>query len=308
MVDDKYTRSVAACYAGQRIDNFVFKYLKGVPKSRIYRAFRSGEVRLNGGRVKPATKLHAGDAVRIPPLRKAAEKERRLPDGLLQEVTESVIFKTDSLLLLNKPVGLAVHAGSGVEVGVAEAVAALYGSEWQLVHRLDRRVSGCLLFAKQGGPLRRCSAAFRGRNVMKQYLMIVDGAWQHGELCVNQPLRRSVLQGGERMVRVCADGKPSVTIFTPISVGDDISLLHARLVTGRTHQIRVHTAFTGHPIMGDDKYADKSTVKRWSRSVRQCLYLHSAVLGLPDQSLSFFVGAQLPQHWAPLLQKLSGAA
>ena len=99
-----------------------------------------------------------------------------------------------------------------------------------------------------------------------------------------------------------------MTIFTPISVGDDISLLHARLVTGRTHQIRVHTAFTGHPIMGDDKYADKSTVKRWSRSVRQCLYLHSAVLGLPDQSLSFFVGAQLPQHWAPLLQKLSGAA
>lgn len=251
---------ITADHAGQRLDNFLLRELKGAPKSLIYRIVRSGEVRLNGGRVQPDRRLAAGDMLRIPPVRLGEREERplRVPPGLAERLREAVLYEDREVLVLDKPAGLAVHKGSGLDYGVIELLRALRPDELflELAHRLDRETSGCLALAKTPAALRAIQEALRTGRVEKRYLALVRGYWNHGPREVNQPLRRNVLRGGERMVEVLDDGKPARTQFQPVSLHKPASLLEASIATGRTHQIRVHAAYVGHPLAGDEKYGD----------------------------------------------------
>lgn len=272
--------------AGQRIDNFLVGQLKGVPKSRIYRMLRRGEVRVNKGRASPRRRLCDGDQVRIPPLRIAAARPpATASEGLLERLGEAVLYEDDRLLVLNKPAGLAVHGGSGVSLGVIEALrqARPRARFLELAHRLDRDTSGCLLIAKRRSALREVHELLRGDRVGKHYLALVRGVWRGGSFEVDVPLRKDRLQSGERMVRVDADGKRALTRFRaletyPAPEGVGASLMEVRLGTGRTHQIRVHAAHIGHPVGGDEKYGDREFDRRLRRLGLKRLFLHAAEL------------------------------
>jgi 23S rRNA pseudouridine955/2504/2580 synthase len=252
--------SVTADEAGQRIDNFLARYLKGVPRSHIYRILRRGEVRVNSGRIKARYKVCAGDTVRIPPVRVASTGAPRtvwVPSGGL---AAHIQFENSRCLVLNKPAGMAVHGGSGVSQGVievlrAERPAAPY---LELAHRLDRDTSGCLVIAKRRSFLRAFHEQLRAGAVEKYYLALVAGVWEGGERTVEAPLRKNTLQGGERIVRVDAGGKTALTVFRPVDRFRQATLVEAVLHTGRTHQIRVHAAHIGHPLAGDAKYGSRT--------------------------------------------------
>jgi 23S rRNA pseudouridine955/2504/2580 synthase len=244
--------------AGQRIDNFLLARLKGVPKSRVYRILRRGEVRVNRGRVAPAYRLQTGDAVRIPPLRVSESPATAVVSSLPARLEHAIIHEDDGLLVLNKPSGVASHGGSGIVLGAIEALrAARPGAPFlELVHRLDRETSGCLVIAKRRSVLRELHAQLRAHAVDKRYLLLVRGRWRGGGRKVELALARDQVRGGERVVRVTADGQPAVTRFTPLERFDDATLMRARPLSGRTHQIRVHATAVGHPIAGDPKYGD----------------------------------------------------
>ncbi len=267
-------------YAGQRLDNFLIRILKGVPKSRIYRLLRKGEVRVNKGRVKPDTRLKAGDLIRIAPIRVSQPGSEAPSSQFRKRLNQSIIFEDDGLIVLNKPSGIAVHGGSGVSFGVIEGLRAdRPDSKYlELVHRLDRETSGCLMLAKSRAVLVGLQQAMQKNRVEKCYQALAKGRWPKGKSSINAPLKKNQLSSGERIVRVDAEGKPSVTHFKIAQRFKDATLLEVRLETGRTHQIRVHCQFSGQPIAGDSKYGDGLFNESLRDSGLKRLFLHASSL------------------------------
>lgn len=292
---------------GQRIDNALVTLLKGVPKSMIYRLLRTGQVRVNGKRAKPDTRLTDGDTLRIPPVRVAERPEGKGPaGGLVAQVAEAVIFEDKHFLVIDKPAGVASHGGSGVSHGAIELLRAARPQEHlELVHRLDRDTSGVLVFARTRAGLTGLQAAIRAGDVIKQYLCLMLGHPSKAKFDVNAPLLKSVLQGGERMVRVAESGKPSLTFFREMEQYPSARLMQATLGTGRTHQIRVHAAHIGHPLAGDPKYGDREMNKRYRDMGLQRMFLHASHMSfdLDDRAYSF--SAPLPEDLKEFLDVLS---
>ena len=262
---------------GQRLDNYLLRVLKGVPKSHIYRIIRSGEVRINSKRVKPSDRLVTGDAVRVPPIR-SSQTQIAIPSaGLSDCLLNNIIFEDERLLVLAKPAGLAVHGGSGVTLGVIEAMRQIRPdlTYLELVHRLDKETSGCLLLAKKRSCLRAIQALLEKRAVQKTYWCVLVGAWEgRTPLLVDAPLRKSILQSGERMVFADPTGKSSQTRFKLLENYADACWVEAQPKTGRTHQIRVHATEIGHPILGDQKYSKVQTLPAL-RDLKTRMYLHA---------------------------------
>ncbi|QJD30137.1 23S rRNA pseudouridine(955/2504/2580) synthase RluC [Methylococcus geothermalis] len=268
--------------AGQRIDNFLFSRLKGVPKSHVYRILRTGQVRINGGRSKAQQRLSTGDVVRVPPVRVAVASEPERPAPWLRERLENrVLYEDEDILVVNKPPGMAVHGGSGLSFGVIEGLRAVReGARFlELVHRLDRDTSGCLLIAKRRSMLRQLHEQFRGDGVEKTYLALLSGVWTRQRQVVDAPLLKNVLQSGERMVKIAAEGKAAVTVFRRLELLSGATLVEARPVTGRTHQIRVHARSLGHPLAGDERYGDAGLNQAFRQRGLKRLFLHAATLG-----------------------------
>lgn len=263
---------------GQRLDNFLIGHLKNVPKSAIYRLIRRGEIRINKKRAKPEQRLSAGDQVRIAPIHQAeAPAAASVPSQLRQRLLEAVLYEDKSIVVINKPAGVAVHGGSGLKFGVIEALREIFSpADVSLVHRLDRDTSGCLVVAKKRSALRRLHESFRRGEVDKVYRALVRGRWQGGERIARHSLRKNTLQSGERMVRVDDQGKSSQTRFVPLKVWAGASLVEATPVTGRTHQIRVHGAALGYPLAGDEKYGDPEFNRKMSALGLKRLFLHAA--------------------------------
>ncbi|MDX2458254.1 MAG: RluA family pseudouridine synthase [Gammaproteobacteria bacterium] len=276
--------NVSAEEAGQRIDNFLARYLKGVPKSHIYRILRRGEVRVNSGRIRAQYKICAGDTVRIPPVRIAPAKSgQKAPDFSLEK---HILFENQRCLVINKPSGIAVHGGSGVSHGVIEALRAErpQAPYIELGHRLDRETSGCLVLAKRRSFLRAFHEQLRHGRVEKHYLALVAGAWKGGKQTVDVPLRKNQLRGGERMVTVDADGKQAVSVISPVSCYKNATLVEVVLKTGRTHQIRVHGTHIGHPLAGDKKYGDPVFNRQMRALGLRRMLLHAHLLEFTDPS------------------------
>jgi 23S rRNA pseudouridine955/2504/2580 synthase len=262
--------------AGQRIDNFLIARLKGVPKSRIYRILRSGEVRINSGRVDASYKLVAGDRIRIPPVRVA---QRGDPEPA-PHFQLPVLFEDDYLLAIDKPSGIAVHGGSGVAHGVIESLRAMRRDArfLELVHRLDRETSGVLLVAKKRSALTALHEKLRSRDMDKRYLVAVKGRFRNELQRVRLALSEGRTREGEKRVRVADEGQAAETVFRRVARGEAASLLEAELLTGRTHQIRVHLAHLGHPVLGDEKYGDFELNKRLRREGLKRMFLHASKL------------------------------
>jgi len=300
---------VPAAVAGQRIDNYLLSRLKGVPKSHIYRLLRTGQVRVNKGRVKPAYRVKAGDQIRIPPVRTAEQGGGAVPKAsVLDLVQNSVIYEEPGLLVLNKPAGIAVHGGSGLQYGIIEALRALRPAApfLELVHRLDRDTSGCLIIAKKRSVLRSLHALLRSGEVVKLYLALVKGRWRGGGRAVDLALQKNVLHSGERVVHVQGDGKPALSLFEPATIYSQASLMQVRLMTGRTHQIRVHAAHIGHPLAGDSKYGDREFNRHMRELGLKRLFLHaqSVAFVFPDSGREVHVTAPLSPDLRHVLDKL----
>ncbi len=269
---------------GQRIDNFLMRNLKGVPRQHIYRVLRKGEVRVNGGRIQSSYRLQAGDRVRIPPVRTRTEMPVRFSADTAELLQGAVIYEDEDYLGLDKPAGIAVHAGSSVGAGVVEILReALNLPRLELVHRLDRETSGCLALAKRRQALNVAQQAFRERRVKKIYELFVRGQWPEAEKVVQLRLERYRTASGEGRVRPNPRGQSARTDFKRLAVAPDASRLQASLHTGRTHQIRVHAAASGHAIVGDDKYG--STADRGEQRPRLCLHARRLHIPLPERTL-----------------------
>ena len=266
---------------GQRLDNFLMPRLKGVPKTRIYRIIRKGEVRVNGKRKKPDYKLQLADSVRIPPIRVSRNEKPLSNPGLDKLVMESILYQDESLIVINKPSGLSVHAGTGVKISLIDILRGVFQDEYlELVHRLDKGTSGCLLLARNASVLKHLQNDFRSRSIAKRYHALVHGVWPELIKEVNTGLQKSPELGGERKVNVAATGKNSVTHFSILKHYRLHTLVLAEPLTGRTHQIRVHAQFAGYPVCGDDKYSNKIQLKQLSTSGITRLCLHAAELEL----------------------------
>ncbi|HEU5468052.1 MAG TPA: RluA family pseudouridine synthase [Steroidobacteraceae bacterium] len=299
-----------AASEGQRLDNFLLRELAGVPRSRVYRLLRRGEVRVNGRRKQADYRLAAEDEVRLPPLRAAssADAPRRVPDGLLATVRDAIVHEDERLFVLDKPSGLAVHGGSGLSFGVIEALRALRPDEpVELVHRLDRETSGCLLVARTRPALRLAHALLREGAVEKRYAALVSGRWRLGRKTIDAPVLTHARQGGERVVRVHRAGKVAVSVFEPVEYFKDLAtLVDVAIRTGRTHQIRVHAAFAGHAVAGDEKYGDRERGARLRALGLRRMFLHAASVAFrwPDTGTSFRAEAPLPAELEAVLGRL----
>ena len=280
---------VDAEYEGQRVDNFLNARLQDVPRTRIYRGLRRGEVRVNKGRIAPAYRLRAGDVVRIPPLHLQERPQFARPNKhLVTLLSSSHVYEDERLLVLNKPAGWAVHGGSGERLGIIETMRMMRPELrfLELVHRLDRDTSGCLLLAKKRSALRQLHEELRERKLRKRYLLLGRGCWSGGERRVQSSLRKNILRSGERVVSCDTDGKSSITLFRPLAIGSRASLLQATPITGRTHQIRAHAALIGYPIAGDEKYGDRDFNGMLARLGLQRLFLHALAVRLPGYGAS----------------------
>ena len=299
-------------FAGQRIDNFLVRFLKGVPRSYLYRILRRGEVRVNKGRIQANYRLRAGDLIRIPPLRVAESAEPRPGQRVLQQIQRSIVYEDSRMLVLNKPSGLAVHGGSGLSFGVIEAIRVLRPEDrhLELVHRLDRDTSGCLLIAKKRSALRILHQMMRDNGIDKRYLALLAGRWQRSRVRVDVALRKNTLKSGERIVRVDAQGKPAVTEFQVRQRFLRHTLVEARLITGRTHQIRVHTAHLGTPILGDAKYGDEHANREARGFGLKRLFLHAESLRFrwPGESRDLTIKAGLEPALRRVLERLDDSS
>lgn len=294
-------------HQGQRLDNFLIGLLKGVPKTHIYRIIRKGEVRINKGRAKQTTRLEIGDSVRLPPIKVGANHEQKIDVKRLQFLHKAVLFEDDAVIILNKPCGLAVHAGSGIRVGVIEAIRALRTDlpYVELVHRLDRETSGCLVLAKKASALKALQLDFRQNSqkqprLHKHYLALAKGRWKHGERRIEKALNTEARKHGERTVQVDQQGSYACSIVKPIKISAQASLLEVKLMTGRTHQVRVHCMSENHPLAGDKRYGDPLFNKEIAALGLKRLFLHAS-------RLAFFhpVTKQKMEFEAPLPEELS---
>ncbi len=295
--------TVAADHSGQRLDNYLLTRLKGLPKSRLYRIIRKGELRVNKKRVKPDYRLQEGDIIRVPPLRLAIPSQK-----LSVLIEKAIIFEDKNFLAINKPSGIAVHGGSGIQLGVIEALRALRPQQkyLELVHRLDRDTSGCLLVAKKSGILKEFHELLRTGAIKKIYLALVEGHWPKSLKKIDAPLNKNQLQSGERIVRVNTEGKNCLTQFHPIHYFADTTLVEAMPITGRTHQIRVHAQYATHPIIGDEKYGNKVTNKKMREFGCKRLFLHASqlIFTLPSLEQNFTLKAELPDELKFCLNQL----
>lgn len=293
---------------GQRVDNFLFRQFKGVPKSRIYRAIRDGEIRINKKRVKPDRRIENGDLLRLPPLRQAKRVTYRCSDDLLSQLEDAIVFESSDLIVINKPTGLAVHGGSGINTGLIEALRQMRPDckRLELVHRLDRDTSGCTMVAKKSSVLRYLHQQLREKTMQKTYWALVKGRWPVRKNLVDLALERYVSGGGERMVRPSPEGKISKTGFKVLEPLNQATLVEAKPITGRTHQIRVHTQASGHPILGDVKYGIKED-ETWEKAIGlHRLFLHAAEIAfrLPDSDELHVISAPLPADLQKVVLKL----
>lgn len=273
--------------SGQRLDNYLVRELKGIPRARLYRALRKGEVRVNKGRVRADYRLVPGDLIRIPPLhRSVASSPATIPRQQIVQLVQRVVYEDDNLLVMDKPSGLAVHGGSGLSFGLIECLRQMRSDATylELVHRLDRDTSGLILIAKRAIILRELHRQLREKHIDKRYFALVAGKWPKAVRVVDAPLEKNVLQSGERMVRVSREGKKAVTEFSVVERLQGATLLEARPITGRTHQIRVHASHAGFPLLGDDKYSNDRSEDFARQIGLKRLFLHAASLhfSLPE--------------------------
>jgi 23S rRNA pseudouridine955/2504/2580 synthase len=296
--------------AQRRLDNFLLSQLKGLPRPRVYRMIRSGEVRVNKRRAKPGYRLVPGDVVRVPPIALFDKGSRARPRPADSRwITERVIYDDDDLLVLDKPAGLAVHGGSGISFGAIELLRAAmpHSSCLELAHRLDRDTSGCLLVAKRRSSLRKLHQMFREGEVGKTYIALLAGHWNGGPRTVDSPLYTEHRKGGERHVRVDKDGKSAMTRIEPQVRFDQATLVNAQLLTGRTHQIRVHTESIGHPVLGDRRYGSEDYSLEKKLGLER-LFLHATVLKFqsPSREMEITVESPLEDELQAALARLEG--
>lgn len=278
------TLDICKNHQEQRLDNFLFYKVNNVSRSQIYKFIRTGQVRVNGGRIKSSYKLQLGDKVRLPPFVDLSTSEAPTVNlSLKTKLTQRILFEDDDLLVIDKPAGLAVHGGSGISAGLIESLRAMRPTEkLELVHRLDRETSGCIMVAKSRSMLVHCHQMLRDGLITKTYLTLVVGDWR-GPKQVCMPLKKNHLQSGERVVKVDPDGKEALTHFKKIQSLPNATLLEASPITGRTHQIRVHAAFMNHPIIGDPKYGKTDVNKAFAQLGIKRLFLHAHTLLIPKK-------------------------
>jgi len=302
---------------GQRVDNFLITHLKGVPKTRIYRIIRKGEVRVNKGRVKQTSRLQAGDMVRIPPIRQSENSQQQVDASRYDFLNKAVLFEDDWVLVLNKPSGMAVHAGSGIKVGIIEALRALRTDlkYLELVHRLDRETSGCLVLAKKASALKTLNDDFKTNSLKnarldKRYLTLVEGRWKYGQRRVTKALNTNAKRHGERHVVVDQGGSYASSIIDPRDTSDIASLLEVKLLTGRTHQVRVHCQSEGHGVAGDRRYGNDVFNKRMKSYGLSRLFLHAASIAFyhPVSQKQLVIEAPLPSELVSVLTNLALSA
>jgi 23S rRNA pseudouridine955/2504/2580 synthase len=296
---------VSADRDGQRLDNFLLARLPGMPRSAVYKIVRTGQVRINGKRAKPFTKLREGDEVRVPPVQIEARNPARVPDGVVRSIEAGILHEDSDIIVCNKPSGIAVHGGSGLNWGLIEALRQSRNDDrLDLVHRLDRETSGILLVAKHGGPLRELQKRFARRETKKAYLTLLHGRLPGDLWTVDEPLAKREVSG-ERFMIVAPEGKPSVTTFRRIENVGDATFVEATPVTGRTHQIRAHAVFLGAPCAGDPRYLTEEALALWRRRGLDRLFLHAHVLefeGLHGEDEHF--SCPLPDELRTVLERM----
>ena len=291
---------------GQRLDNFLTARLKGLPRSVIYRIIRTGQVRVNGGRAKPATRLEAGDMVRIPPATVREDKPGDVPPAVIQLLNKAICYEAHGVMVIDKPAGMAVHGGSGLSWGVIDVVRKMRpGASVDLVHRLDRETSGCLLLALDGGALREMNAQIKNNRIEKRYLCLMDGNLEQDVVEVNEPIGEFE-RAGQRFMRVDQQGKQAHTTFRLLQNYGSCSFAEARLHTGRTHQIRVHATHLGLPLVADKRYSPSPRQKYWKKEGAKRLFLHAHELRFSTRDgEEQLVSSPLPPELSQLLQNLA---
>ncbi len=290
---------------GQRLDNFLARYLKDLPRGALYRLIRTGQVRVNGGRSKPERKLSSGDEVRIPPVEVRETGDITVSDAICEQITAAITYEDGDLLVVNKPSGIAVHGGSGLAWGLVDVVRQIRPNQGiELVHRIDRETSGCLVLAKNGEALRTLGDQFRQGTVIKRYLCLMDGLLKEDSVSIDAPIAES-RKGGEKFMKVDPGGREALTRFKTLQKFESATYAQASIETGRTHQIRVHARHLGAPLAGDRRYAGKESIRRWKDLGLKRLFLHSSELELNGPSgapLTF--SAPLPDELRQCLDQL----
>ena len=289
--------TIAADEEGQRIDNFLINKFKGLPKSRVYRLVRKGEVRVNKKRISPFYKLQEGDEIRLPPVYLDKKSTNAPPSETTANLLRNrVLYEDENLIILNKPSGMSVHAGNTVRMGVIEAMRHLYPNlkHLELAHRLDSETSGCLILAKKKRILRELHTLLREGKVTKIYWALTQGKWKRSELKVDLPLHKHYEDGGKHVVKVADEGKTALTLFNPLKIFADASLVEVKLLTGRTHQIRVHAAARAHPLAGDDRYGDIEFNKLARNRGLRRMFLHAYSVDFTLPSLNQRIRVEAP--------------
>ncbi|MEM8594470.1 MAG: RluA family pseudouridine synthase [Pseudomonadota bacterium] len=295
-------------FVDQRLDNFLVRELKGLPRTYLYKLLRKGEIRVNKKRCKPNQRLNLNDDIRLPPMTLADPSQPAVAaKGLQHDIKAACLYEDDGLIVFNKPSGIAVHGGSGVRLGFIEAVRQTYpySQNWELVHRIDKETSGCLMVSKKRSMLRHLHAQLRAGRIKKTYWALVNGPWKEA-VKVDAPLLRTETKSGERRVKIAKHGKESLTFFKPVTRYAQATLVEARPHTGRTHQIRVHALSQGHALLGDEKYAHDDQLAYWkTRGVRR-LCLHAKALKIPMKDAStLYVEAPVPSNFTSIMDRLT---
>ena len=288
--------------SGQRLDNFLLNQLKGVPKSKVYSIIRKGEIRINSKRKKPSYKLVIGDEVRVPPIKTSSKESQFVPTNVIALLRASIVEENDDYIALDKPEGIASHGGSGISIGVIETIRN-FGKSYRdakLVHRLDKDTSGCQVIAKNNKFLRNCNKLISERKVKKTYQAIVHGNWTHKDGIYEINIEKNMLIGKERMVRISDGGKIAKTFFKVIESSKHFSLIQCELITGRTHQLRVHLAELGFPIVGDKKYGTKENKFPTSSGHNKRMYLHAK--SFISKDLNIYINVKPPKEFKKILK------